>query len=67
MKFETIMLSGLFIACISVSTLVLGAMLKTTPTSLQLAGSNRTASILLAAPATCALPDDGVICPRING
>jgi hypothetical protein len=67
MKFETIMLSGLFIACISVCALIMGAMLKTSPTSAQLAGTSHTASVLLAAPVTCALPADGVICPRVNG
>ncbi|HEY0199424.1 MAG TPA: hypothetical protein VGC19_12925 [Rhodanobacter sp.] len=67
MKFETIMLHGLFIACIGVCALIMGAMLKTTPTSAQITGANRTASVLLAAPVTCALPADGVICPRVNG
>jgi hypothetical protein len=66
MKFETIVLNGLFVACAAVCILVLGAMLKTTPSSVRLAGTNSTASLLLAAPVTCALPADGVICPRVN-
>ncbi|WP_158880696.1 hypothetical protein [Rhodanobacter sp. L36] len=65
MKIETIMLRGLFIACITVCALIMGAMLKTTPASVQLAGSSKVASVLLAAPTSCALPADGVICPRI--
>jgi hypothetical protein len=67
MKFETIMLNGLFVACIAVCALVMGAMLKATPTSSSLSATTSTASILLTAPATCALPNDGVICPRSNG
>ncbi|MEP6897890.1 MAG: hypothetical protein ABI870_05115 [Rhodanobacter sp.] len=67
MKFETMMLSGLFIACITVCALVMGAMLKTTPASIQLASTSNISSVLLAAPTRCALPADGVICPRVNG
>ena len=64
MKYENLMLSGLFVVCLLVCTLVLGAMLKATPPSVQLAAAG---SALLAAPAPCALPADGVICPRLPG
>ena len=72
MKYENAMLGGLFVACLLVCTLVLGAMLTAPPASVQLAahGSVATgtaASILLASPAQCALPADGVICPRQPG
>jgi hypothetical protein len=67
MKFETLMLRGLFVACITVCALVMGAMLRTTPASIQLANAKNVSSILLTAPATCALPADGVICPRAAG
>lgn len=67
MKYETLMLSGLFAACLLVCTLVLGAMLATTPQSVQLAANGHVASSLLALPAQCALPADGVICPRLPG
>ncbi|MEW9571852.1 hypothetical protein ABQJ54_08815 [Rhodanobacter sp. Si-c] len=66
MKYENLMLSGLFVACLLVCTLVLGAMLKATPSSVQLATTS-ISSVLLAAPAQCALPADGVICPRLPG
>ena len=64
MKYENLMLSGLFVVCLLVCTLVLGAMLKATPSSVQLAAAGNT---LLAAPVQCALPADGVICPRLPG
>ncbi|MEW9622861.1 hypothetical protein [Rhodanobacter geophilus] len=67
MKYENLMLSGLFVVCLLVCTLVLGAMLKATPSSVQLAATGGIGSALLAAPAQCALPADGVICPRQPG
>lgn len=67
MKYENLMLSGLFVVCLLVCTLVLGAMLKITPSSMQLAASGNVGSTLLATPAQCALPADGVICPRLPG
>ncbi|HEY0199423.1 MAG TPA: hypothetical protein VGC19_12920 [Rhodanobacter sp.] len=65
MKFETIMLNGLFIACVAVCALVMGAMLKATPS--QLAGSHKAIVAALAVPATCAPGTTGVACPRANG
>ncbi len=65
MKFETLMLRGLFIACLAVCGLILGAMVTATPTDVQLAAaghSHSIAAILLAAPSVCALPADGVVC-----
>lgn len=67
MKFETLMLRTLFVACMAVCSLIMGAMLTATPPAVQLATSRSVSSILLAAPVTCALPADGVICPRQNG
>lgn len=67
MKFETLMLRCLFVACLAVCGLIFGAMLTTTPASVQLADSGRIGAILLAAPSSCALPPDGVVCPRVNG
>lgn len=67
MKFETLMLRGLFIACMAVCGLIFGAMLTASPSSVQLATSSSVGAILLAAPSTCALPADGVICPRARG
>jgi len=67
MKFETMMLHGLFAACFAVSALILGAMLTARPPVVQLAANNNLSSILLAAPTSCALPADGVVCPRLGG
>jgi hypothetical protein len=63
MKFETLMLRGLFIACLAVCGMIFGAMLTATPPATQLTASNRVSAILLAAPSSCALPPDGVVCP----
>ena len=69
MKFESLMLRCLFIACLAVCGLIFGAMLTAvpTPTGVQLAASSRIGTMLLAAPSDCALPPDGVICPRKPG
>jgi hypothetical protein len=67
MKFETLMLRGLFIACLAVCGLILGAMVTTTPASVQLAANHSVGAILLAAPSSCALPPDGVVCPQTGG
>jgi len=67
MKYENLMLSGLFVVCLLACTLVLGAMLRTTPSSVQLAAAGSVGSALLAAPVRCALPADGVVCPRLPG
>jgi len=66
MKLETLMLRGLFVACLLVCTLVLGAMLSASPQSVQLASSGHL-GMLLNAPGSCMLPPDGVVCPRLNG
>ena len=66
-KFETLMLRGLFIACLAVCGLILGAMVTITPTSVQLATDSSGGAILLATPASCALSPDGVVCPLIGG
>ena len=65
MKFETLMLRGLFIACLTVCGLIFGAMLTTTPASVSLANGNHIRALLLAAPSSCALPPDGVMCPLL--
>jgi hypothetical protein len=67
MKFETLMLRGLFIACLAVCGLIFGAMVTTTPASVQLATHGGVGAILLAAPTSCALPPDGVVCPQLGG
>ena len=69
MKFESLMLRCLFAACLAVCGLIFGAMLTATasPGGVQIAASSHIGAILLAAPSTCALPPDGVVCPRIAG
>ncbi len=67
MKFETLMLHGLFIACLAVCGLILGAMMTIAPGSVQLATHGSVAAILLAGPTSCALPADGVVCPLVGG
>jgi hypothetical protein len=62
MKFETIMLNGLFAACITLCVLVMGAMLRITPASVQLSGATHSASI---AASHCATTDAG--CARVAG
>ncbi|MEO9077807.1 MAG: hypothetical protein ABI268_00710 [Rhodanobacter sp.] len=65
MKFESLMLRCLFLACVTVCGLIFGAMLTAKPSAVQLAGSSRVSSIMLTTPTSCVLPPDGVICPRI--
>ncbi|MFC5582287.1 hypothetical protein [Rhodanobacter terrae] len=67
MKFETLMLRGLFIACLAVCGMIFGAMLTATPPPSQFAASNRLSAILATAPTSCALPPDGVVCPQPRG
>lgn len=65
MKFETLLLRSLFVACLLACGWIMGAMLFT-PGPVQLAGAGSGARIgaLLAVPAACMLPPDGVVCPR---
>lgn len=65
MKFESLMLRCLFLACLAVCGLIFGAMLTAKPPVVQLASSSRVSAILLSTPGSCVMPPDGVICPRI--
>jgi hypothetical protein len=67
MKFETLMLRGLFVACFAVCALIMGAMLNARPQTLQQAAAGPVASVLLAAPSVCAMKPDGVVCPAMRG
>jgi hypothetical protein len=64
MKFETLMLRGLFVACLLVCGLVLGAMVNASPQAIRLAAAG--SAVPLIAPTACALPPDGVVCPRAS-
>jgi hypothetical protein len=65
MKLESLLLRGLFVACLTVCGLIVGAMLVQTPPAVRLAGSAVAPVVGMVVPATgCALPPDGVVCPR---
>lgn len=66
MKFESQILAALFVACFGICALVMGAMLKTTPASVQLASANKVAAVTLVAPARCALPTHDATCARAS-
>lgn len=51
MKFESLILASLFAVCFAVCALVMGAMLTTTPSSVQLAHANKAAVIVPVAQA----------------
>ena len=55
MKFESIFLTMLFVACSSVCVLVMGAMLTANPSSSQMVNAHRAAPALVAQ-AGCAAP-----------
>lgn len=68
MKFETLLLRSLFVACLLVCGWIMGAMLFTPgPVQLTGAGDGARTSALLSTPAVCMLPPDGVVCPRLDG
>ncbi|MBU6246227.1 MAG: hypothetical protein KGN77_00610 [Xanthomonadaceae bacterium] len=71
MKLESLLLRGLFFACLTVCGLVIGAMLVKGPDAVRLAARAGAAPVMGAAlivPASqCALPPDGVVCPRQAG
>jgi hypothetical protein len=65
MKLESLLLRGLFVACLTVCGLIVGAMLVQTPPAVRLAGSAVVPVVGMVVPASgCALPPDGVVCPR---
>lgn len=66
MKHENLLLAGLFLVCTLTCSLVLAGMLRGAPTTAQTLGD----AAVAVAPTTavpCALPPDGVICPRLPG
>ncbi|MGA0587958.1 hypothetical protein ACO2Q2_12625 [Dyella sp. KRB-257] len=69
MKLESLLLRGLFVACLTVCGLIVGAMLVQTPPAVRLAGSSAAVPVVgMLIPASgCALPPDGVVCPRQAG
>ena len=67
MKHETLMLHGLFAACLLVCTLVLGAMLTARPAALQPVASAGATHALAASASPCMATDGGVPCPLPRG
>lgn len=67
MNVEALLLRGLFAACLLVCGLVLGAMIHASPDAIRLAASGSAGQLSPAARASCLLPPDGVVCPRIGG
>jgi hypothetical protein len=63
MKFESIILAGLFAACFALCSLVMGAMLTVTPSNVKMANS-RPSTTQPATPASCAPAQDAAHCPR---
>lgn len=63
MKFESMILASLFVACFALCTLVMGAMLTATPDAVKLAGS-QPSTTQPATPAACAPGNDATRCPR---
>lgn len=68
MKFETLILRSLFVACMLVCGLTLAAMITTKPTLTQLAASGPANSLLISATSTCTLPgSNNMACFRAQG
>ncbi|MEW5315157.1 MAG: hypothetical protein WDW38_006605 [Sanguina aurantia] len=74
MKFETLLLHSLFVACFAVCALIMGAMFTTRApgaarqaTGMPVFSGRCAATMLLAAPAHCALRPDGVVGPTSRG
>lgn len=69
MKFETLILRGLFVACMLVCGLILAAMITSKPAPMRLAAAGNTIiDLLVSAPSSCVLPIvDDMICVRTAG
>jgi hypothetical protein len=67
MKFETILLNGLFVACVAVCALVMGAMLKATPSSVQLASQGKAVVVATVTTTACTASTADTGCVGANG
>jgi hypothetical protein len=68
MKFETMVLRSLFVACMLVCGLILAGMVTVKPAPVQLANGNRVSTLLASAPSSCALPvAREIACPNVVG
>lgn len=62
MKFESMILASLFVACFALCTLVMGAMLTNPPSTVSLAGAQHS-TIQPATPPNCAATTSATTCP----
>lgn len=67
MKFESLILGSLFVACFTLCAMVMGAMLVSMPASAKLAGPNHAQVVARTSPVHCVQSIDGAICARIDG
>lgn len=69
MKFETLILRGLFVACMLVCGLIMAAMVISKPAPMRLAAAGSSiVNLLVSAPTSCVLPlVDNMICVRAAG
>jgi hypothetical protein len=68
MKFETMVLRSLFVACMLVCGLILAGMVTAKPVPVQLANGNPVSAVLASAPASCTLPvAREIACPGVVG
>jgi hypothetical protein len=68
MKFETLILRSLFVACMLVCGLILVAMVTTKPAPVQLTTNSPVSTLLASAPSSCALPIGGnMVCVQAAG
>jgi hypothetical protein len=65
MKYEMLMIRSLFVATLLVCGLIVGNMLVTPREVVQLAAAGSVGSSMSVATG-CALPPDGLICPRVR-
>ncbi|WEN15051.1 hypothetical protein PY254_17765 [Rhodanobacter sp. AS-Z3] len=63
MKYESMMIAGLFATCFALCTLVMGAMLTTTPDSVRLVAAQASTTPATAR-ATCTAAPGATTCPR---
>ena len=61
MKYEMLLLRGLFAACLMASGLILGSMLFSHPLANGVAGT-----AVATVQSACVLPADGLICPQVR-
>ena len=67
MKFESLILGTLFVACFGICALVMGAMLTAKSATVQMTGTTRSASTVAVAQPDCVHRIDAARCTGSNG